>query len=106
MCSSKQRGSASTQEESQQLIRAAMLYRRLQALLRLSLDDQLNPSKATKGLEEALVHVVSLDPELSRPGLDISALGATLAAVQTTVAGLFDRYCPPETPATSLGDVS
>lgn len=83
-------------EESRQLIRAVTLYRRLQALLRLSLDDQLNPAKATKGLEEALVHVVSLDPELDRPGLDISALGATLAAVQATVADLFDRYCPAE----------
>lgn len=93
-------------EDSRLLVRAVTLYRRLQAVLRLSLDDQIDPDNLPKGLEEALVRTASLDPELDRPGLDIKALGGTLANTQKAVAALFDLYCPDAQPQSSLGDVS
>ena len=52
------------------LIRAVCLYRRLQALLRLSLDKAIDPKTAPKGLIEALVRAASIDPEIDRPGLE------------------------------------
>ncbi|MGI9502221.1 MAG: bifunctional [glutamine synthetase] adenylyltransferase/[glutamine synthetase]-adenylyl-L-tyrosine phosphorylase, partial [Geminicoccaceae bacterium] len=55
--------------DSRLLIRAVHLHRRLQALLRLSLDDTLDPKTAPKGLIEALIRTASIDPEIARPGL-------------------------------------
>ena len=81
-------------EDGRLLIRAVRLYRRLQALLRLSLDEKLDPAKVPKGLQEALVRTASIDPEIAHPGLDIRALGETLSALQAEVAALFDRHCP------------
>lgn len=83
-------------EESRLLIRAVQLYRRLQALLRLSLDENVDPRNAPKGLQEALLRTASIDPEIARPGLDIVALSETLSAMQKEVAELFDRHCPPD----------
>ncbi len=83
-------------EDSRKLIRAVRLYRRLQALLRLSLDEQVDPDKAPKGLQEALVRTASIDPEIAHPGLDIAGLSATLSALQKSVADQFDRHCPPD----------
>jgi len=81
-------------EESRLLIRAVQLYRRLQALLRLSLDENVDPEKAPKGLQEALVRSASIDPEIERPGLDIAALSEALSTMQRDVADIFDRHCP------------
>ena len=82
-------------EESRLLIRAVQLYRRLQALLRLSLNENVDPENAPKGLQEALVRSASIDPEIERPGLDITALSGILSAMQKDVADIFDRHCPP-----------
>ncbi len=83
-------------EDSEILIRAVRLYCRLQALLRLSLDEHVDPGKAPKGLQEALVRTACIDPEIARPGLDIVALNETLSAMQNAVAEIFDRHCPPD----------
>ncbi len=83
-------------DNSRQLIRAVRLYRRLQALLRLSLDELVDPDKAPKGLQEALVRAASIDPEIAHPGLDIAGLSATLSALQKSVADQFDHHCPPD----------
>ena len=85
-------------KDSKLLVRAVQLYRRLQALLRLSLDDHVDLVKAPKGLQEALVRTASLDPEIARPGLDIVALVETLSAMPKNVADIFDRHCPPAPP--------
>jgi glutamate-ammonia-ligase adenylyltransferase len=81
--------------DSRILIRAVQLYRRLQALLRLSLDEAIDPKAAPKGLIEALIRTASIDPEIARPGLDIEQLSATLSDLQRSVAELFNRHCPP-----------
>lgn len=80
--------------EARILIRAVQLYRRLQALLRLSLEGRIHPQTAPKGLIEALLRAASIDPEIARPGLDIESLCETLSALQRQVAEIFDRYCP------------
>ncbi len=82
--------------DSRLLVRAVQLYRRLQALLRLSLDKAIDPKTAPKGLIEALIRTASIDPEIARPGLDIEQLSATLCDLQREVAELFDRHCPPK----------
>ncbi len=82
--------------DSRLLIRAVKLYRRLQALLRLSLDKTFDPKTAPKGLIEALIRTAGIDPEIDRPGLDIDSLGATLGDLQRQVRDLFDRHCPPD----------
>ncbi len=82
--------------DSRLLIRSIQLHRRLQALLRLSLNEAFDPKAAPKGLIEALIRSASLDPEIARPGLDIESLTAALSDLQEEVAGLFDRHCPPE----------
>ena len=81
--------------DSRLLIRAVQLYRRLQALLRLSLGETIDPKTAPKGLIEALIRTASMDPEIARPGLDIGLLSATLSDLQRDVAELFNRHCPP-----------
>ena len=81
--------------DSRVLIRALELHRRLQALLRLSLDRAFDPDLAPKGLIEALIRSASIDPDIERPGLDIQGLAATLGDLQQQVAALFDRHCPP-----------
>jgi glutamate-ammonia-ligase adenylyltransferase len=81
--------------DSRLLIRAVKLYRRLQALLRLSLDEAISPKTAPKGLIEALLRAASIDPQIARPGLDIDGLSETLSDLQRQVAELFDRHCPP-----------
>ena len=81
--------------DSRLLIRTLQLHRRLQALLRLSLNKAFDPAMAPKGLIEALIRAASIDPEIARPGLDIDGLTATLGDLQRQVAALFDRHCPP-----------
>ena len=77
------------------LIRAVQLHRRLQALLRLSLDGMIDPRTAPKGLIDALLRAAAIDPEIDRPGLDIESLETTLMDLQRDVAKQFDRHCPP-----------
>jgi len=81
--------------DSRLLIRAVQLYRRLQALLRLSLDKEINPTSAPTGLIDALLRAASIDPQIARPGLDIDSLSTTLSDLQRQVAELFDHHCPP-----------
>jgi len=82
--------------DSRLLIRAVHLYRRLQALLRLSLDEAIDPKTAPKGLIEALIRTASIDPEIARPGLDIEHVSKALSDLQRQVADLFDHHCPPD----------
>jgi len=84
--------------DSRLLVRAVQLYRRLQALLRLSLDEAIDPKTAPKGLVENLIRTAAIDPEIARPGLDIEQVSTTLGELQRQVADLFDRHCPPTPP--------
>ncbi len=93
-------------KESRQLIDAVTLYRRIQAILRLSLDGPVDPQRVPKGLETALIRATSIDPELDRPGLDMVAVGGILAAMQKVVRNLFDLYCPMPPLDASPGEIS
>ncbi|MGI9437685.1 MAG: bifunctional [glutamine synthetase] adenylyltransferase/[glutamine synthetase]-adenylyl-L-tyrosine phosphorylase [Geminicoccaceae bacterium] len=88
-------GQSMRSEDSRLLIRAVQLYRRLQALLRLSLDEKFKPETAPRGLKEALIGAASIDPEIAHPGLDIAVLNDILSSLQKAVADQFDRHCPP-----------
>ncbi|MGH1479549.1 MAG: bifunctional [glutamine synthetase] adenylyltransferase/[glutamine synthetase]-adenylyl-L-tyrosine phosphorylase [Geminicoccales bacterium] len=91
-------------EDSRKLIQAVKLYRRLQAVLRLSLDKRIDLTKAPKGLQDALVHTASLDPEIAHPALDINALDEALSATQKAVGELFDAHCSEDPPSAKEGN--
>ncbi len=80
-------------EAARLLVQAVRLYRRIQAVLRLSVQG-FEPAAAPKGLREVLVGAVQFDPEIARPGLDFAAVEEILRARQKAVAALFNRLCP------------
>jgi glutamate-ammonia-ligase adenylyltransferase len=88
-----------TAEDSRALIRATELYRRLQAVLRLSIQDRFDAASAPPGLRRALVRAAAPADE---PALDtayaFAELQATLAACEAEVAAIFARHCPAALP--------
>jgi len=81
-------------EESASLVRAVRLYRRLQAVLRLSVEDRFDPATAPKGLRQALARAAALGGEFGGPGLDFERLEEHLRASQAAVHAIFTRFCP------------
>jgi [glutamine synthetase] adenylyltransferase / [glutamine synthetase]-adenylyl-L-tyrosine phosphorylase len=85
-----------TLEESQTLVRATRLFRRLQAVLRLSIQDRFDPGTAPAGLREALVRAAAREPDLLRPPGDLESLQEALGEAQAGVAAIFTRLCRTE----------
>ena len=81
-------------EDSVLLIRATKLYRRLQAVLRLSVGERFDAAAAPQGLRRALLRAAALDHEFDRPGLDFAMLEKDLKAMQAAVRTIFDQLCP------------
>lgn len=85
-------------EQAVELIRSFALHQSLQAVLRLSLSDRLEPATAPARLLEALVHAGTLVLEGEPPPADFKALERLLVESQATVRQIFDALCPPEAP--------
>ena len=83
-------------DEGQALVEAVRLYRRLQAVLRLSVQDRFEAGLAPPGLRRALVRAAH--PDEGEPATESAAafddLQARLCAAQAAVALIFARHCP------------
>ncbi len=83
-------------DEGQALVEAVRLYRRLQAVLRLSIQDRFDARLAPPGLRRALVRAAR--PDEGEPAAASAAafdeLQARLGAAQAMVARSFARHCP------------
>jgi hypothetical protein len=90
--------------DSSVLIGATRLYRRLQAVLRLSIQDRFEAGTAPPGLRRALFRAAARD-EAPAPesAYAFDELQATLQAAQAAVAEIFARYCPDPGPAQGQG---
>jgi glutamate-ammonia-ligase adenylyltransferase len=85
--------------DSRTLIQATRLYRRLQAVLRLSLRERFQAEAAPPGLRRALVRAAAREDEPPpESALAFDELQATLRAAQAAVAEIFARYCPEAAP--------
>jgi glutamate-ammonia-ligase adenylyltransferase len=86
------------------LSRATRLYRRLQAVLRLSIQDRFEAGTAPPGLRRALFRAAVRD-EAPAPESTYAfdELQATLRAAQAEVAEIFARYCPDAGPTQGQG---
>ena len=84
-------------EESTLLMRALRLYRRLQAVLRLSLDERFDPATAPEGLRQALVRAASACARVRDSGLDFEGLVEELVTTQRAAHAIFARCCPAPT---------
>ena len=74
---------------------ALHLYQSLQAVLRLSLTDRLNPGEAPRGLLEALVRATADDPQAPVTVRAFDTLQDRLVRTQQGVRETFDELCPP-----------
>ena len=84
---------ALTVGEAAFLVDAVRLYRRLQAVLRLSIQDRLATDAAPAGLRRALLRAAhGADAPLLRADLD--DLADELRAKQRSVSEIFARFCP------------
>ncbi|HEX6142690.1 MAG TPA: bifunctional [glutamine synthetase] adenylyltransferase/[glutamine synthetase]-adenylyl-L-tyrosine phosphorylase [Geminicoccaceae bacterium] len=81
-------------EESARLVRAVRLFRRLQAILRLSIDARFDRDAAPPGLVNALIRAAG-EEEVLPVGPDRTGeLEARLGSAQAEVRALFERFCP------------
>jgi glutamate-ammonia-ligase adenylyltransferase len=77
------------------LVDAVRLYRRLQAVLRLSVQDRFAADSAPAGLRHALLRAAhGAGTDLPRD--DLTALEEELRATQVAVSRVFRRFCPAE----------
>ncbi|MDF2781686.1 MAG: Glutamine synthetase adenylyltransferase [Geminicoccaceae bacterium] len=85
--------------DSRTLIQATRLYRRLQAVLRLSVRDRFQAETAPPGLRRALVRAAARDDESApESAYAFDELQAALRAAQAAVAEIFGRHCPEAEP--------
>ena len=86
---------ALSQADAAFLVDAVRLYRRLQAVLRLSIQDRFAADTAPAGLQRALLRAAhGADAPLLRP--DLGELADELRAKQRAVSRIFGHFCPPE----------
>jgi [glutamine synthetase] adenylyltransferase / [glutamine synthetase]-adenylyl-L-tyrosine phosphorylase len=77
------------------LVEAVRLYRRLQAVLRLSVQDDFTAEAAPAGLRHALMRAAhGAGADLPRD--DLGALEEELRKTQAAVSRIFARFCPAE----------
>ena len=80
------------------LVRAGRLYHRLQAVLRLAVQEGFHPARAPSGLRQALVRAAWHDAsELPAQAEDFVELEQTLIQAQARVQRVFEGLCPPPT---------
>ena len=80
------------------LVRAGRVYHRLQAVLRLSLQENFNPARAPAGVRQALLRAAFHDAEaLPAQPHDFAELERTLIEAQARVHRIFEALCPPVT---------
>ena len=78
-------------DDAGRLVAGAELHHRLQAVLRLSLDDRLKPETAPEGLRAALVRAAEPDADAALPRMDFATLCTMLIEAQAAVRAIFDR---------------
>jgi glutamate-ammonia-ligase adenylyltransferase len=77
------------------LVDAVRLYRRLQAVLRLSVQDRFAVDTAPGGLRHALMRAAhGAGADLPRD--DLTALEGELRETQAEVSRIFARFCPAD----------
>ena len=82
-------------DDCRALVQATRLYRRLQAVLRLSIHDRFDAAAAPPGLRRTLVGAARRDDEPAfGSAYDFDELQTSLRAAQEIVARIFARYCP------------
>jgi glutamate-ammonia-ligase adenylyltransferase len=85
--------------DSTRLIRAVRLFRRLQAVLRLSIEERFDARTAPPGLQAALIKAALGGEGLPLSATGIETLEEDLRARQQDVRALFERFCPlPDQP--------
>ncbi|HEX6113475.1 MAG TPA: bifunctional [glutamine synthetase] adenylyltransferase/[glutamine synthetase]-adenylyl-L-tyrosine phosphorylase [Geminicoccaceae bacterium] len=78
------------------LVRAGRLYQRLQAVLRLAVQEGFHPARAPAGLRQALVRAASHGASaLPAQAQDFAELEQTLIQAQARVKRAFEELCPP-----------
>jgi glutamate-ammonia-ligase adenylyltransferase len=78
------------------LVRAGRLYTRLQAVLRLAVQEGFHPARAPAGLRQALVRAAAHDASaLPAQAEDFAELEQTLIRAQARVQRVFEALCPP-----------
>jgi glutamate-ammonia-ligase adenylyltransferase len=80
------------------LVRAGRLYHRLQAVLRLSVQEGFNPARAPAGVRQALLRAAFHDADaLPAQPQAFAELERTLIEAQARVHRIFEALCPPVT---------
>jgi [glutamine synthetase] adenylyltransferase / [glutamine synthetase]-adenylyl-L-tyrosine phosphorylase len=82
-------------EDNAALARAGRLYQRLQAVLRLSVQESFHPDRAPAGLRHALVRAAfhDADAPLAQPH-EFAELERALMEAQSRVSRIFEAFCP------------
>jgi glutamate-ammonia-ligase adenylyltransferase len=81
--------------EAELLADAVRLYRRLQAVLRLSIQDRFAAETAPGGLRQTLLRAAH-GPGVDLPRDDLADLEQELRATQAAVSRIFARFCPAD----------
>ncbi len=94
-------------DEGQAVVEAVRLYRRLQAVLRLSIRDRFEAGAAPRGLRRALVRAAAREDDGPAPesAHGFEELEAHLRAAQAAVTQIFARHCPDAGAADSQAPV-
>jgi glutamate-ammonia-ligase adenylyltransferase len=80
------------------LMRASRLYHRLQAVLRLSLQENFSPARAPAGVRQALLRAAFHDADaVPAQPQEFAELEQTLIEAQARVHQIFETLCPPVT---------
>jgi glutamate-ammonia-ligase adenylyltransferase len=78
------------------LVRAGRLYHRLQAVLRLSVQEGFDPARAPAGVRQALARTAFHDGDvLPAQPHEFAELERTLVEAQARVSQIFEALCPP-----------
>ena len=80
------------------LVRAGRLYHRLQAVLRLSVQEGFSPARAPAGVRQALLRAaLHHADDLPAQAHEFAELEQTLLETQARVHRIFEALCPPAT---------
>jgi glutamate-ammonia-ligase adenylyltransferase len=83
-------------EDSAALVRAGRLYHRLQAVLRLAVEKNFQPSRAPAGVRQALARAAFHDADgLPAQPHEFADLERTLVDAEARVSAIFEALCPP-----------
>jgi [glutamine synthetase] adenylyltransferase / [glutamine synthetase]-adenylyl-L-tyrosine phosphorylase len=86
------------------LVRAGRLYHRLQAVLRLSVQEGFDPARAPAGVRQALLRAAFHDADaLPTQPHEFAELEQTLIEAQSRVHRIFEGLCPPVTDESHQG---